>query len=153
MAFYRLSRPVYVVHIALPLFVLLSYCRYILRGFALSKLVFLILVAITLLPLTFHLVACDTSRIWTYPLFAAILAVFGLCEIFPNAGAKKPISFLLCLNAIAVIVFHVFILTPLLDGDCERFSNVFRVLFYAPPILLVTTLLGPKYVLSQRSNI
>jgi len=141
---YRLTRPVYVLHTALPLFVLLGYARKRLRGVGCNKLIFRLFTAVSLLPLAFHLVASDTGRIWTYPLFAAVLFVFGLNEILPGSGEGERASFFFCTYALIVVAFQLFTWIPLLDGQCERFSNELRALLYAPAAALVLIPLGRK---------
>jgi hypothetical protein len=54
--------------------------------------------------------------------------------------------------ALVVVLYHYFMLTPLLDGQCERFSNVLRVLLYAPLPALVIIPAGREYVLSHRPD-
>lgn len=150
--FYRITRPVYFIHTVLPLLILLSYSWYNLRGIRFKKLIFGILGVITLLPLSFHMVACDTSRIWTYPIIVAMLGVYGINEVFSTLKAEEKTSFLFCINTIMIIVVQLFIVTPLLDAQCERFSNVQRILFYAPSLVLITSMVSRHYCLSRRSD-
>lgn len=148
--FDRITRPVNVVHIVIPLFILLSYSWHSLRMVVLNRLIFLILVAITLLPLALHLIAWDTSRIWTYPLVVAMLAVWGIDENFPAVGANERNRLLFCIGAIIVIIFQLFILTPLMDGRVERFSNELRILFYAPALILIAISVSKYYCITRR---
>ncbi len=150
--FYRITRPVYFIHTVLPLLILLNYSWYSLRGTRFKKLFFGILGVITLLPLSFHMVACDTSRIWTYPIIVAMLGIYGINEVFSTLKAEEKTSFLFCINTIMIIVVQLFIVTPLLDGQCERLSNALRILFYAPSLVLITSLASRHYRLSRRSD-
>ncbi len=149
----RITSKPYVFHIGLPLFVLLNYSWQSLRRVVFNKLIFLTVVVLTLLPLFLHLIACDVSRIWTYPLIVAMLAVWGIGEIFPNINnreSKKRESFPFCIIAIIIILFQFFSLTPLMDGAGERYSNEKRILLYAPTVIAI---LVSKYCCFSKRSI
>jgi hypothetical protein len=149
----RINSQPYVFHIGLPLFVLLNYSWQSLRTVVFNKLIFLTVVVLTLLPLFLHLIACDVSRIWTYPLIVAMLAVWGIGEIFPNINngkSKKRESVFFCVIAIIIIAFQLFSLTPLMDGAMERFSNEKRILLYAPTVIAI---LVSKYCCFSKRSI
>lgn len=126
------------LHIGLPLLILIYYGWYHLRKIAFNRLIFFwALVVVTLIPLSLHIIAWDTSRIWTYPLVVAMLILWGIHEIFPTVGIKERESLLFCIIAIIVMVFQLFILTPLMDDAEERFSNEKRIILYAPALIII----------------
>ncbi|MCP4144605.1 MAG: hypothetical protein GY752_04890 [bacterium] len=141
----RITVPIYIFHIGLPLFVLLSFGWRKLQAIDSKWVYFLILVAITLLPLTLHIVAWDTSRIWTYPLIVALLGVWAITETIPAKQTQKETPVWLFVAAIVVIVSQLFISTPLMDGAIERFSNVNRILLYAPSLIVIAAFMTNSY--------
>ncbi|MEE9190147.1 MAG: hypothetical protein V3U16_05195, partial [Candidatus Neomarinimicrobiota bacterium] len=147
--FNRITSLINVIHIVIPLCILLSYSWYSLRMIVLKRQIFLILIAITLLPLSLHLIAWDTSRIWTYPLVVAILAVWEINEIFPTVGAKERNPLLFCISAIMVVVVQLFISTPLMDSMRDRFTIELRILLYTPSLILITMLVSKNFVLTK----
>jgi hypothetical protein len=130
-----------VAHIVPPLVVLLLYGWRGLGSVPFKRSIFALLVAAALLPLSLHMIAWDKSRIWTYPLVAAMLGVWGIVEVSPPGDNRKAASISLRLAAIAVVATQLFIHTPLMDAARERFSAQTRLFLYAPPlaILAVTT--------------
>jgi hypothetical protein len=148
--FSRITSPTYVVHIFIPLIILFIYAWNSLRVVAHNRLFFLILIIISILPLSLHLIAWDTSRIWTYPLVITILCIWGIKESFPTVDTMKGNSLLFCISAVLIIGFQLFISTPLMDGAHDRFNNELRTLFYMPGIIFIAMLVSKNYYLTKQ---
>jgi len=83
------------------------------------------------LPLSLHLIAWDSSRIWVYPLAVTFLAfwmVTELTECSPATGVHRLLPWLLAV----MIVFQMYSRIPLMDYAEEALSTPWRVLLYAP---------------------
>lgn len=89
----------------------------------------LILLGICLLPQSMHLLAWDTTRIWTYSILCAFLVLWVYAETVTPRREVSQIVSLFCLAALALNIAEV---TPLMDGLSEHFELGTRVLFYAP---------------------
>lgn len=142
----------YIIHIGLPLSILLTYGWIKLRGVKNNRLIFLILLFITLLPLTLHLIAWDTSRIWTFPIIVAMLSLWSISEIYPYYESNEKLSISFFLVTVIVIIFQLFIITPLMDYAAETFSNEERILFYSPSLFLFIIFISKKYFIGRYSN-
>ena len=79
-----------------------------------------------------HLLAWDTTRIWTYSILGAFLVLWVYAEPSLRAGECHRRVNLFLLAALALNVAGV---TPLMDGLTEHFELATRVLFYAPVFL------------------
>jgi hypothetical protein len=90
-----------------------------------------LLIGVCITPLLMHLVAWDISRIWTYTILEAFLALWIYSEIYPSRNASSVIR-LFCLTALVV---NAMIRVPLMDGQVDQFSSITRVLLYMPVIL------------------
>lgn len=89
------------------------------------------LLGVCFAPQIMHLVAWDTTRIWTYTILCAFLVLWIYSENFmtkQNASATT----LICLIA---LVANVVILTPLMDDQSDRFDLNTRLFLYAPVIV------------------
>jgi hypothetical protein len=137
--FNRIFEKTYLVQIGLPLSVLLVTCWHRLREITVNRTIFFSLVIIIALPLSLHLVAWDTSRIWTYPLVVSMLALWGLSEIFPQTYTQIKGYKYFSIIIIAIIVFQLFSLIELMGGAQERFTNGQRILLYTPSLLAFLT--------------
>lgn len=131
----RIFDPAYVFRIGPPLLVLLNCCWLCVRKSHFKILIFISLVVSTLLPLSLHVIAWDTSRIWTYPLGVAVLSLWGIGELASFDEVRRK-AFIYYVPAIVVVLLQLFVSIPLMDGAHERFSSVSRALLYMP--LLVT---------------
>ncbi len=145
----RITDRIYVMQIGIPL------CGLLFIGFRRLKAVgyrslFLVLVAISLFPLLIHLVAWDTSRIWTYPLIAAFIGVWGIIEAHSKAHVGDDSSLLFLVVAVMITMFNVFVSTPLMDDETDRFSIHDRILLYLPSLVLFCGLMGKHYFLKRR---
>src|SRR5436309_14274965 len=89
------------------------------------------LLAVCLAPQAMHLVAWDTTRIWTYSILSSFLALWVYSETVPAASAPSQFVRLVALLA---IVLNVVELTPLMDGLHDRLELTTRILCYAPVI-------------------
>jgi hypothetical protein len=89
--------------------------------------------ALALLPLALHAVAWDVNRIWMFPIPAAFLALWGLCELPPGApGARRSGPSVAHVAALAyVAVLHVAYRSLLMGGITERLSLPWRAALYA----------------------
>ena len=93
--------------------------------------------SITALPLSLHLIAWDTERIWTFPVIVAFLAVWTLYELSPpkDRGTTNLSAFIT--SAVMVVLFHILITCHLMDDELEHFTNATRVLWYLPGLAAV----------------
>jgi hypothetical protein len=148
----RITVPIYILHIGLPLFILLSFGWRKFQAIDSKLVCFFILILITLLPLSLHIIAWDTSRIWTYPLIVALLGVWAITESIPAMQVQKETPVWLLVATIAVIVFQLFISTPLMDGAIDRFSNGNRILLYAPSLIVIAAFIANSSRLTKRST-
>ncbi|NRB37093.1 MAG: hypothetical protein HRU20_01340 [Pseudomonadales bacterium] len=143
--FNRITAQIHVVHIGLPLLVIWGYCWHRLRGAAFRKTIFFVLVLISVLPLSLHLIAWDTSRIWTYPLVVAMLGLWGISETFPVEERTERDSLFFSIIFLMVMMTQLFIFTPLMDGVREQYANESRVLLYSPLLLLIALFFSQYY--------
>ena len=147
----RIAKPIYALHIGLPLSILLCFGWTKLKPIYSKWTTLCILVAITLLPLSLHIIAWDISRIWTYPIIVALLGVWAITEALPATHLEEEDSILLIMSAVIVICFQLFISTPLMDGVHERFSTEDRILLYMPPLILTIFFMANRYKLIKQS--
>ena len=147
----RITDLTHLLHIGLPIIILLHYVWHNLSAIRYKKLIFGVLVAITLLPLSLHVIACDTSRIWSYPLLVAMLSLWGVTEILPanNNVDKEPFVFYII--GLILLISQIFILTPLMDGAQEQYSNGMRIILYSPTFIIFTIFIL-RYYKSKNSS-
>jgi hypothetical protein len=89
----------------------------------------IVLLGVCVVPQTMHLVAWDTTRIWTYSILVSFLALWVYAELF---GARKDVSQFVRLLCLAALALNSVELTPLMDGLRDRFDLTIRLIFYAP---------------------
>jgi hypothetical protein len=89
----------------------------------------MILLGACLAPQLMHLVAWDTSRIWTYSILCSFLLLWVYVELFPPRRSASQFIRLLCLVALALNIMGV---TPLMDGLKDHFDIATRLLLYTP---------------------
>jgi hypothetical protein len=133
----RLLDKGHLVRILPSLLVLLLYAAGSFRRNSCGVLAFWALVATTLAPLLLHLVAYDTSRIWTYPLIVAFLGLWTLAELNRSNEAQTTAGIVFRLVCVAVILHNTFVRTPLMNKVAELYSNVTRMWLYLPAFVLV----------------
>jgi hypothetical protein len=96
-----------------------------------------LLMAVSLVPLSLHLIARDTSRIWTFPLIVAFLGLWTISKgMGENKHTNKP-HILYIVACTAVIMHNIFLQIPLMSGVSERYSNDMRLWLYLPAFALV----------------
>jgi len=147
---YRICNPIYIPHIGLALFIIILYVWRVLKDTDFKWVIFVGFTLIVVLPLALHVIAWDTSRIWTYPLVVAFLGVWSITEAIPPHRIQEE-SIIFFIFTIMVIAFQIFISTPLMDGEIERFSTEMRFLLYLPPIMLVSFVIARNYCLTLYS--
>jgi hypothetical protein len=89
------------------------------------------LLGVCLAPQLMHLVAWDTTRIWTYSILCSFLVLWAYAELF---AARRDLSHLVRLLCLAALVLNSTVATPLMDGLRDHFDVTTRVLLYAPVI-------------------
>lgn len=146
----RLSDPIHVLHIGLATFVFLLFTWKMLKDIDFKWIIFVSYILIVCFPLSLHVIAWDTSRIWTYPLVVALLGVWAITEANPPLRSQEE-SIGFFIFAILVVAFQIFISTPLMDGEIERFSTEMRFLFYTPPIMITSFVIANGYRLTLNS--
>jgi hypothetical protein len=106
--------------------------------------------AACLAPQLLHLVAWDTSRIWTY----SILCSFLVLWVWAEASTFHRVGPTVALLALGVIVANAIVLTPLMDQETDRFSLAARLLLYAPVFIgaLAFVLEGRGLTFARRSG-
>jgi len=97
----------------------------------------MIVLAICLAPQLMHLVAWDTSRIWTYSILCAFFVLLAAANLFPYTRAASPAIPLLCLFA---LILNGAAVTPLMDGLRDHFDLTTRLLLYAPVVCTAVVL-------------
>ena len=131
----RVLDPRLAMSVAPSLFVLV-YCGHAILRIAPFSRTSLVWLGVTAAPYLLHAVAWDTERIATYAVGSAMVGLWLLAE------ARRPSGWspLLPLAAVPALVFNAFYRIPLMDGDAERFSLVWRALLYAPALALAVIL-------------
>jgi hypothetical protein len=85
---------------------------------------------VTFAPLLIHAVAWDSPRIWTYVVLGAFGCAWLWYEAMPLKSCTAPS--LLGLLAFPALLLNILGHFPLMDGEVARFTNFWRVIFYAP---------------------
>ncbi|HKB11152.1 MAG TPA: hypothetical protein VKD69_10870 [Vicinamibacterales bacterium] len=98
-----------------------------------------IALVICLVPESMHVMAWDTSRIWTYPIVSAFLLVWVDAELRPSKSATSQLVVLISLVALVLNAIGV---TPLMDGLRDRFDVTTRLLLYAPVMAIAAVVAG-----------
>ncbi|MDY0109926.1 MAG: hypothetical protein RBT60_08330 [Candidatus Krumholzibacteria bacterium] len=131
----RVLDPRLAMSVAPSLFVLV-YCGHAILRIAPFSRTSLVWLGVTAAPYLLHAVAWDTERIATYAVGSAMVGLWLLAEA-RRTGGWSP---LLPLAAVPALVLNVFYRIPLMDGDAERFSLLWRALLYAPALALAVIL-------------
>jgi hypothetical protein len=97
-----------------------------------------ILLAACLAPQMMHLVAWDTTRIWTYSILCSFLVLWVYAERFARRREGAQFVRLLCL---AALVLNAVEFTPLMDGLSDHFDLTVRMVLYAPVVAAAVELI------------
>jgi hypothetical protein len=97
----------------------------------------MLLVAVCLVPLSLHLIARDTSRIWTFLLIVAFLGLWIISKSMGKIKFTNRSQILYIIACTAVIIHNMFLQTSLMGGLSERYSNDMRLWLYLPAFALV----------------
>lgn len=147
--FRRITSPLNIIRNILPLIFILIFTRRFIKSTGISKSFIIVVLAVVFLPLTLHLIAWDTPRIWTYPIMTSILILWGLLVSFSHVDVKIDESLPFIVLSIVIIIFNLFIHTPLMDEEYERFSNELRILMYFPPLSLILVSILKNYTIKK----
>jgi hypothetical protein len=147
--FRRITSPLNIIRNILPLIFILIFTRRFIKSTGISKSFIIVVLAVVFLPLTLHLIAWDTPRIWTYPIMTAILILWGLLVSSSHVDVKIDESLPFIVLSIVIIIFNLFIHTPLMDEEYERFSNELRILMYFPPLSLILVSILKNYTIKK----
>jgi len=91
-----------------------------------------LVLGVCLAPQMMHLVAWDTSRIWTYSIVCAFLVLWSYAEIYTDVNIAPPrFVRLVC---VAALILNAIETIPLMDGLRDRFELTTRLLLYAPAV-------------------
>ena len=96
-----------------------------------------LLAVASLIPLSLHAIARDTSRIWTFPLIAALLGLWTISRSMDKIKFTNKFQISYIIACTAVIIHNIFLQTPLMGGLSERYSNDMRLWLYFPAFALV----------------
>lgn len=127
----------YVVKIAPVVALGLVVARYQVKGRPFARALTVLTAAVVLAPLALHVIAWDTSRIWTYPIVMTLLAVWVLAELGYRFRASPATTRLLYDAGMVTVVVSVFINTTLMDEQVERYSDATRIILYLPLFALM----------------
>ncbi len=128
------------VSVGPALLALLYFIHSALRITPFSKFSFLLIGVITV-PLAMHAIAWDASRIWTYTLAGAFLSLW----ILSKRRETDAIGNSFALIAIPAILINIYTSIPLMDSEIERYSHLYRTVYYLPVILLFINVLIGKF--------
>jgi len=124
------------------IFLLVLYIYKVIKKSGFNRKEFAAVLAVIILPLSLHLIAWDTSRIWTYPIITCFIFLWGLNEL--NFSFKIDESTLFYFLSGVVIICNIFFAIPLMDNEVERFSNLTKALIYLPPVIFLLYLVYKK---------
>jgi len=96
------------------------------------------------LPLSLHLIAWDTARIWTYPIAVALLVAWAAGAVAHTARLAAAGSRLLTGLGLLILPFNVFGRIPLMDWRIERVSTDWRIVAYLPLVASLFLALAPR---------
>ena len=93
----------------------------------------LLMTLVILSPLSLHLIAWDFSRIWMYPIFHALLAVWVCTELYMPEPQHR--SVLVIVLFAGTLLVHALSQVPLMDGLVDGLSPE-RALYLMVPLSL-----------------
>ncbi len=111
--------------------------------------------SVCLAPQMIHLVATDTTRIWTYSILCAFIALWIYAELFTARRDVSPSIMLLCLTALIV---NILSLTPFWipgwgEADVDHFRLKTRLLLYSPVIVTALALMLRQEIVLIKNRI
>jgi hypothetical protein len=136
----------------IPMYVGISffiwYFHKLLQGQRFKLQILFLLYVIVLSPLLLHLIAWDTSRIWTYPIFEILFFLYILKEWVVGKFEITDQYPLIQYGVIVLIIVNIFYSIPLMDNEVEKFSPLEKTFLYSPVILFMLRSLYKKNILS-----
>lgn len=90
----------------------------------------ILLLVVCFVPQIMHMVAWDTSRIWTYSILCIFLSLWVYTEVLTERRVISSVVMFICL---ATLVLNIINITPFYDEN-EHFSLRTRLLLYTPVI-------------------
>jgi hypothetical protein len=95
------------------------------------------LAAICVLPLSLHLVAFDTFRIWVYPLFVALLSLWVVCDTVTIAPPSRRAMSWLGACCLIVIPVNILVDYPLFNKNPLEITPDVKLLLYLPGLAVM----------------
>lgn len=133
----RLLNPGLFVTIFPSVLALLVYTHHILKIRGTHRFIWALALILPFIPLTLHLIAWDTERIWTFPIIVGFLGLWAATEATKPAILQTVEAQGAVIVGLIAIPINVFSQIPLMDWRVERFSTLWRIILYAPLALLV----------------
>ncbi len=128
----RLFAPGLMATILPNVLLLLLYGRAVLRVAGSRRALVVAALVLPFLPLSLHLIAWDTARIWTYPVVVALLVVWVAAQVTAPARLRAIDAPALSALGLLVLPLNAFGHIPLMDWRVERFSTAARLALYLP---------------------
>jgi hypothetical protein len=96
--------------------------------------------AVCAVPQVTHLFAWDGPRLWTWSLFAALLAAWVVAATAPaaEATARRP-GRALRVALVAVLLLNLWFTIPLMDGQFDHLARMQRLLLHLPVLVFAST--------------
>lgn len=91
---------------------------------------------VALIPLLLHIIATDTSRFWTYPIFTTLLVIWILHRGVPTEKLSTSMPQHFIALAFVVVFINIMTMTPLYGG-IDRFEGLLRAIVYLPSLLAI----------------
>lgn len=125
----RVTHPEYYLMVMPTVLATLYFIRRVIR----NRWDWILVLSVFFLPQIMHLVAWDSTRIWTLSIFCAFTALWVTSERFRLSVNGRWFSL-----ACAVGIFiHVLYATPLMDDEVDHTSLSIRLAMYAPTLIYV----------------
>lgn len=150
----RLFDPYLMATIVPVTLVIVFFAHDVLRASNISRRLRIVGILLPFLPLLLHLIAWDTPRIWTYPIFVAMLISWVACRLAdPHELAAlnpRPLN----IACLLILPLNIFGQIPLMDWRVERYSALWRIILYSPlaAVLLQTVAHRPHSDYTQADN-
>jgi hypothetical protein len=113
-----------------------------------EKQIFIIYILTSLLPLSLHAIAWDTSRIWSYILITSFLGYFSLK--INGKLVKEHATLYVLLIFLFSIGINFILVTPLMDEQIERYNLLIRIISFL--IFSSFIILGNKKLITLCKN-
>jgi len=101
----------------------------------------MVILGVCLIPQIMHLVAWDTTRIYTYSILNSFLVLWYYTELFRQTEESSPVVRFLCF---AILVWNIVQETPLMDNESDHLTLDLRLLLFTPVFLTVLLLVLHK---------